>query len=151
VGLLSAIRPEAEKLPLLLHIVGAMLLFGALLTVAGALGYARGSVALLRLGYYALLAVALPGWIVMFAGAEWIYRREGLADEAIDSTWVLIGFLVAELGGLVLLAAVILGGVGLRRLRTGKGAILLKTTLILSLVLLAANALAVWAMAGKPD
>jgi hypothetical protein len=37
-----------------------------------------------------------------------------------------------------------------RRLSTGKGSGLLKATLILSVVLLAAYIVAVWAMAGKP-
>jgi hypothetical protein len=37
------------------------------------------------------------------------------------------------------------------RLREGKGSGLLKVTLALSLVLLVAYVVAVWAMAGKPD
>jgi hypothetical protein len=37
------------------------------------------------------------------------------------------------------------------RLRQGKGAGLLRVTLVLALVLLAAYVVAVWAMAGKPD
>jgi hypothetical protein len=37
------------------------------------------------------------------------------------------------------------------RLREGKGSGLLRVTLVLSLLLLAAYVVAVWAMAGKPD
>jgi hypothetical protein len=148
---LTAIRPDDQSLALLLHVLGAMLLVGGLLVATSALALARGSASIVRLGYYALLAIAVPGWIAMFAGAEWIYREQGLADEPIDSAWILVGFLVAEIGGVLLLVALFLGGVGIRRLRSAKGARLLTATTLISLVLLAANVLAVWAMAGKPD
>jgi hypothetical protein len=107
----------------------------------------------LRLGYRALLAVALPGWIVMRIGAEWIYSKEGWDDvpESDQPAWLGIGYLLADLGGLILLVSLIVGGIGVRRLREGKGSSLLRATLVLSLVLLAAYLVAVWAMAGKPD
>lgn len=47
--------------------------------------------------------------------------------------------------------ALIVGGVGVYRLREGRGSGLLRSTMMLSLVLLAAYLVAVWAMAGKPD
>ena len=62
-----------------------------------------------------------------------------------------LGAFIADIGGVILLISLIAGGVGLRRLGTGSGSGLLKTTLVLSLVLLAAYVVAVWAMAGKPD
>ncbi|HEU0246452.1 MAG TPA: hypothetical protein VFR38_05135 [Gaiellaceae bacterium] len=150
-SLVDAIRPGDENVALLLHVLGAMILVGGLLTAVSFLALARENANLLRFGYVALLAAALPGWIGMFAGAEWIYRAQGLADEPIDSAWVLTGFLVAELGGALLLAALILGGVGVHRLRAGKGRGLLEATMAISIVLLVANLVAVWAMAGKPD
>ena len=45
----------------------------------------------------------------------------------------------------------IIGGIGVRRLQAGKSAALLKVTLVLSVLLLAAYIVAVWAMAGKPN
>ena len=54
-------------------------------------------------------------------------------------------------GGIVLLVSLIVGGIGVRRLRDGRGAGLLRATMILSLVLLTAYIATVWAMAGKPD
>jgi hypothetical protein len=54
-------------------------------------------------------------------------------------------------GGIVLLVALVAGGAGIYRLRQGGGAGLFKATLLLSLVLLAAYVVAVWAMAGKPS
>ena len=89
----------------------------------------------------------------MRIGAQWIYSKEGLDDIPDKSTprWLGIGFLVADLGGLLLLVTLIVGGIGVRRLRDGKGGGLLKATLVLSVVLLAAYLVAMWAMAGKPN
>ena len=153
IGLLAAIRPDDQNFPLFVHILGAMILVGGLLTAAAMLAWSRGDVASLRLGYRTLLAVAFPGWIVMRIGAQWIYSEEGWDDlpESAQPTWIGIGYLLADLGGLILLVSLIVGGIGVYRLRQGKGAGLLKATLILSLILLAAYVVAVWAMAGKPD
>jgi hypothetical protein len=148
---LALLRPDSWNFPLFLHVLGAMILVGGLLTGASSLGFARGDVRLLRLGYWSLLAVSLPGWVLMRAGGEWIASREGWTKKGVPSpTWLDIGFLLADLGGLILLVSLIVGGVGVYRLRAGKGSGLLKTTLVLSIVLLAAYVVAVWAMAGKP-
>jgi hypothetical protein len=90
----------------------------------------------------------------MRVGAQWIYSREGwddLPDDVEEPAWLGMGWITADLGGLILLVSLIVGGVGVYRLREGKGAGLLKATLVLSLILLAAYVLAVWAMSGKPD
>ena len=116
------------------------------------LALAGGEARLLRLGYWSLLAVSLPGWVLLRVGAEWIADKEGWNDlpgGVEDPTWLSIGFITADAGGLILLVSLIVGGIGLRRLRAGNGSGLLKATLILSLVLLAAYLVAVWAMTGK--
>jgi hypothetical protein len=153
IGLIAAIRPDEQNFPLFVHVLGAMILVGGLLTTAAALLWARGDAASLRLGYRTLLAVALPGWFVMRIGAQWIYSEEGWDDlpDSAQPTWLGIGYLLADLGGLILLVSLVVGGIGVYRLREGKGSGLLKATLILSLILLAAYLVAVWAMAGKPD
>jgi hypothetical protein len=153
-SVLAAIRPDSWNFPLFLHVVGATILVGGLVTGASALAFARGEARLLRLGYWSLLAVSLPGWIVMRIGAGWIYSKEGWDDlpEGVDEpAWLGIGYLAADLGGLILFLSLIVGGVGVYRMREGKGSGLLKVTLVLSLVLLAAYVIAAWAMAGKPD
>jgi hypothetical protein len=152
-ALLAAVRPDDWNFPLLVHAAGAMLLVGGLVTGASALAYARGDARLLRLGYWSLLALCLPGWIVMRLGAQWIYSKEGWDDVPDDAepAWLGIGFVTAEAGGLLLAVSLIVGGIGVYRMRDGKGAGLLKATLVLSLILLAAYVVAVWAMAGKPD
>jgi hypothetical protein len=152
VSIVAAVRPDSWNFPLLVHIVGAVVLVGGILTCASALGFARGDARLLRLGYWTLLAVALPGWFIMRVGAEWIYSKEGWDDVPDDLTpdWLGIGYIAADLGGLILLVSLILGGIGVYRLREGKGGGLLKTVLVLSIVLLAIYVTAAWAMAGKP-
>ena len=150
---LAVIRPDEWNFPLLVHVFGAMVLVGGLLTGATALAYARGDTRLLRLGYWSLLAISLPGWIVMRIGAGWIYTKEGWDDlpEDAEPGWLGIGFTTAEGGGLILLISLIVGGIGVYRLREGKGSGLLRATMILSLILLLAYVVAIWAMAGKPD
>jgi hypothetical protein len=150
VSMLAAIRPDDWNLPLFVHVLGAMILVGGVLASASALGLARGNVSVLRTGYFSLLVVALPGWILMRIGAQWIYSREHLGDAPDDPSWLLIGFGAAEAGGLLLLAALIAGGIGVRRLGAGGGSGLLKATLVISVILLAAYVLAVWAMSAKP-
>ena len=150
--IIATVRPHAWDFPLFLHVLGAMILVGGLLAGASSLAFARGDVKYLRLGYWSLLAVALPGWLLMRVGAEWIASKEGWNDKGVPTpTWLGIGFTIADAGGLVLLVSLILGGVGVRRLRAGQGATLLKATLALSVVLLGAYVVAVWAMAGKPN
>jgi hypothetical protein len=153
VSVLAAARPDSWDFPLFLHVLGAMILVGGLVAGASALGYARGEVKFLRLGYWALLAVSLPGWVLMRAGAEWIYTREGWDDlpEGVDNPgWLDTGRLISDAGGLILLVSLVAGGIGVYRLRAGKGSGLLRVTLVLALVLLAAYVVAVWAMAAKP-
>jgi hypothetical protein len=128
-----------------------MILVGGTLTAAAALVFARGEAALLRLGYWSLLAVALPGYIVMRIGAEWTYSKEGLDDAPDDPAWVGIGYVVADAGALLLLIALILGGIGVYRLRSDRGSGLLKASLGISVLLLAAYVVAIWAMGAKPD
>jgi hypothetical protein len=151
-SVLAAVRPDDWNLPLFVHVLGAMILVAGLVTGASALGFARGDAKMLRLGFWALMLVSFPGWVIMRLGAQWIYSREGwdnVPDNLVPS-WIGIGFLTADLGGLILVITLILGGIGVRRLQAGKSATLLKVTMVVSLVLLAAYVIAVWAMAGKP-
>jgi hypothetical protein len=148
---LAISRPTDWNFPLFVHVLGAMVLVGGLLTATSTLAFARGDTRFLRLGYWTLLAVALPGLIVMRVGAEWIYRKEGWDDVDDEPAWIAIGGVTADIGGLVFLVSLILGGIGVYRLREGRGSGWLKATLVISLILLAAYVVATWAMAGKPD
>ena len=151
--MLAAIRPDSVNVALFVHVLGAMVLVGGLMTGASALAFGlRDSTArLLRVGYFSLLALALPGWLVMRIGAQWTESEENLPEVVEDSTWLGIGYLTADLGGLLLLVSLIAGGIGVRQLRDGKGSGLLKVSMVLSVLLVAAYLVTVWAMAGKPD
>jgi hypothetical protein len=146
-----SVLAASRDLPLFVHVLGAMILVGGTLTAAASLVLARGEARLLRLGYWSLLAVALPGYVVMRIGAEWIYSREHLDDLPSSPTWIDIGYAVADVGVLLLVVALVAGGFGIRRLRTGGGTGLLKVSTVISIVLLAAYVVAIWAMSGKPD
>jgi len=149
---LAQVRPDSWNFPLLLHVGGAMILVAAVLTATSALVVARGDVALLRVGYRALLVVGLPGYILMRAGAEWIADKEGFnAMGAPEPDWLTIGRIVADGGGLLLVIALIVGGMGASRMRKGTGGEgLLRAMLVISIILLVAFTVAVWAMSGKP-
>ena len=149
---LATVRPDAWNFPLFVHVLGAMILVAGLVTGAAALFFARGDAKLLRLGFWSLMLVSFPGWVIMRIGAEWIYSKEGWNDvpDNLRPDWLKIGLVSADAGGLVLVITLIIGGIGVRRLQAGKGGGLLKATLVLSVVLLAAYVVSVWAMAGKP-
>ena len=152
---LAAIRPDEQSFALLLHLVGATVVFGALLASATSLLLARGEARLLRLGYFSLLLVGLPGLILMRVAGQWLYNLQhwdDLPDQIDEPAWLGIGFVVADWGGLLFLLSLALGGVGIYRLRQGKSATgLLNATMLISLVLIVAYVVAVWAMTGKPD
>ena len=111
---------------------------------------ARGDARLLRIGAMTLFFVCLPGYLVMRGGAEWIYSREHLGDLPDDPTWIGIGYITADAGALLLLISLILAGLGVRRQRGGGGTGLLRASLFISVVLLAAYVVTIWAMGAKP-
>ncbi len=142
--MLALIRPDSWNLPLFLHILGATLLFGTVATVAIA-GFASRSHA----GYEQLLArVAqrtfvlgiVPAYILMRVGAQWIDSKEfGSNDEP---GWVGVGFLVSDVGALLLIVVGIL--LAVRRQR-----ILLAVPILTALYVIALGVAWV-AMSGKP-
>jgi hypothetical protein len=146
-------------LALFLHVLGAMILVGGLVTAVSAyvLGWVRqtpvAAAAFSRIGFRALLLAALPGWILMRVGAEWIYSEQGWDEVDPSPDWLDIGVTIADLGGPILLVALVLAGLGARRVRkSGEGAsTLVRIATLLSLFLLAAYVVAVWAMSAKPD
>jgi hypothetical protein len=150
VAILAMPRPDSWNFPLFVHVLGAMILVGGLVTATSALAFARGDVRLLRLGYWSLLAVSLPGYVIMRIGAQWVASK-GWDDVKPSPTWLDIGYRVADAGALLMIIALVVGGIGMRQLRQGKGQGLLKASLIIAVLILAAALVAVWAMAGKPS
>jgi hypothetical protein len=153
--MLAMIRPHSDDLAVFVHVAGAMILVGGLVTSAGAgiLGWRDENGRLRRFSALTLFAVALPGWFVMRAGAEWVYSKEGwdkLPDK-LQPTWLSMGRLTADIGGIILLVALVLGGIGVRKARSGGGAALLRASTVLAAVLIVVYVVAVWAMGGKPS
>ena len=148
-------RTHGIDVALFVHVAGAMILMGGLVTAAaaGIVGWRDTGGGLRRLSALTLFAVALPGWIVMRVGAEWVYSKEGWDDvpDKLQPTWLGIGYITADAGGIILLVALILGGIGVRRARSGGGAGLLKASTVLAAVLIAVYVVTVWAMGGKPN
>jgi hypothetical protein len=150
VSVLAAVRPDSWNFPLLVHVFGSMVLVGAVFAAASALiaGWQRNAWPYTRFAFWTLLAVGLPSWVVMRIGAQWIYSKYDFAD---DPAWVNIGFIIAEPGLLFLLVAIIVTGIAARRLRgSEEPSALALVGAALTVSLLVAYVIAVWAMSAKP-
>jgi hypothetical protein len=149
---LAAIRPDSWFFPLFLHIGGAMVLVGALTLAATSLiaSWRSGSLALIRRAYMTLFYAALPGYIVFRVGAEWIADKEGLTDS--DLSWIGIGYGVSDMGALLLIIAMVIGGISVRRMNRGGEPSPVAARIVTGLVslVLIAYLVAVWAMTTKP-
>ena len=141
-SLLAAIRPDDWNIALFVHVLGAMVLVGALVLALTAMASRD-----LRLGYRALLFAAIPGWIAMRVGAQWILSKEGLDDVDSVPAWIDIGFITSEASFLLIVAGTVCAGIAARRAR-GDG--LRTATLVLTGIVLAAYVVAIWAMTNKP-
>ena len=142
-------RPDSWNFPLLLHIAGAAVLFGAV-AAAAVSTLAADRVAepqfMRRLAFRSLLIVGLPAYIVMRVGAEWLYSK-GFDELDEDPAWLSIGYIVADVGLLVFLIALVLAGLASWKGKSG----LARAAGLLSVLLLVAMIVAVWAMGAKPD
>ena len=106
--MIAILRPHSWDLPLFLHVFGAMVLFGAILatTTLSFVGWRLPDVrAISRSTFWALLAAAIPAWIVMRVGGQWAYSKEHHQLFEKDPTWIGVGFMTADLGALILLLA----------------------------------------------
>jgi hypothetical protein len=151
VTVLATIRPDDWNFALLLHVLGALVLVGALVLAVSAmiLAWRDGDAALVRLGFRSLLLGVLPAWVAMRAGGEWIASKEKLEDAKL--TWLDIGFTTADLGLFLIVIATVLGGLAARRAaRAGRPGALGGASAVVTLVLLVAYLVAIWAMTTKP-
>jgi hypothetical protein len=154
-SVLAAVRGSSVNFPLFLHVLGAMLLVGTLLTCALALvlSWRRQwtTAGLTRFGLRALPVGVVPAYILMRIGAQWTESREHLPQPVVDSAWLGIGYATADVGAVVIVIAVVLAAIGLRKLGSGGGTRLAGAAGILSVLLLATYVVTVWAMTTKPD
>ena len=94
--------------------------------------------------------------ILLRLAGQWLYQLQSwdtLPSQFDRPTWLDIGFIVADWGGILFLLALVLGGLGVRRMGNGRdgGTLLLRETMVIALVLIVAYVVAVWAMTGKPN
>jgi hypothetical protein len=151
----SLTRPDSWDLPLFVHILGAMVLVGALTLSAVSLiaAWRSGSAPLTKLGFMSLFYGAIPGYILMRGGAQWIAHKEGLDNDKVDLSWINIGFSVSDLGFVLLVVALVIGGIAVRRINRGEGgtpSVSARIATGLVSLFLIACLVAVWAMTTKP-
>ena len=152
-SVLAALRSHSADLAVFVHVAGAMILMGGLVTAAGAgfLGWRDTTAGLRRFSALTLFAVALPGWIIMRVAAEWASSKTGWGDANPTPAWLDIGYITADAGGVILLVALVLGGIGVRKARSGGGTGLLKASTVLAAIVIAVYIVTIWAMGGKPN
>jgi hypothetical protein len=157
--MLAAVRPDSWNFPLLLHVFGAMVLVAGLVTAVTAQYLAwkprdnLDAATFSQLSFRALLFIAFPAWWVMRISAQWIYSKEGWGEVESEPGWIGVGFITSEAGGVLLLVAIILAGIGVRRGRRaeGGGRTLARIATVLTTLVLVAYLVAVWAMTAKPN
>jgi hypothetical protein len=154
VSVLAVVRPDGWNFPLLLHVLGAMVLVGAItlgvLSLVAA--WRSGSEVTIRLGVRALAWAGLPAWALMYGGALWIESKEGYDKSGVTSpSWIDIGHITAEGGLLLLLIATLLANLAVRR--AGRGAArgsFDRVAGALVVIVLIGYVVAIWAMTTKP-
>ncbi len=150
----GAHRASEWKIPLFVHIFGAMLLVGALTLALVSLlaAWRNGSPRLTRVGMMSIFYGVLPGWIVMRGGAQWIAHKEGLDNDNVDLSWINIGFTTSDLGLVFLIALLIIGGMAVRKINRQSDTPVLgpRIATVLVGILLVAYLVTIWAMTTKP-
>jgi hypothetical protein len=131
-----------------------MLLVGALfaVAVATALAWRRpdDAAALTRFSLRTLLIGVLPAYILMRIGAQWTESEQNYPDD-FEPAWIGIGYITADAGALLIIVSAILSAMGLRRLRRESGLGFGRAVGVISILLLVAYLIAVWAMTAKPS
>ena len=121
-NVLAFLRPDAWDFPLFVHVLGAVLLFGGVASVtlvsAAGLRIPEHAAFLRSLAFRTTLFLVWPAYILMRAGAQWIYDKENLDPDF--PRWIAVGVAVGDGGILVLLLLTLLGWLALRRASVGR-------------------------------
>ncbi len=151
--IVALLRPDDWELPLFLHVLGAVVLFGAvasvaILTIASLGREPVAAILLRRLAFTTMLLVVWPAYVVMRVGAQWILSKE-YPDNLPD--WIGIGLGISDAGILVLALLTVLTWLGFRGTRPEQPRPR-STTIAAGLALLYLVALGVawFAMTAKP-
>jgi hypothetical protein len=149
---LAIVRPDSWNLPLLLHVLGAMVFTALLAALAVILvvslrgGSDRREALMLSFRLFSVGIV--PSYLLMRIGAEWIFSEENADD---DAAWIGIGYIATDAGLLVLIVIGVLLGISTRRLKKDREpGRLARPAMVLTMLLIATYAVALWAMTTKP-
>jgi hypothetical protein len=142
--MLAILRPEGWNFALFLHVLGATLVTGATAAAFATALASRRWPWLRRVLSRTLLLAVFPAWLLMRLAGQWIESKENIPG---DPGWLGVGFLVGDGGLVLLIIAMILGAVSVRRpeRRWPVGAVAVITG-----VYLVALVVAMVAMTGKP-
>lgn len=133
---------------LFLHVLGATVLFGAMIVLVTLVVVSRHKPDVSRLLFRIWWALVVPAFLVMRIAAEWVLSSEKKdIPELGNKAWVGVGFVVADFGAVLLLIIGIAAfrasrDEGRRRAATVAGAV--------GVLYLIALSVAVFAMSGKP-
>lgn len=139
------------NLALFLHVLGATTLFGAviaLVTLAVAARRSADPQPTARVLFRVWLLAVLPAFILLRVAAEWILSLEKKDIPNLDNKgWVGTGFLVTDIGAIVLLALGVAAFLASRRGGRGRAT---TVTAVLGSIYLVALVAAWFAMSAKP-
>jgi hypothetical protein len=110
--MLAILRPDSWNFPLFLHVLGATVVTGATAAVFIAAVASRRWPWLRLVVARTLLLAVFPAWLLMRLAGQWIDSKENIPG---DPGWVGVGFLVGDAGLVLLIVAMILGAVSVRR------------------------------------
>jgi hypothetical protein len=143
-SLLATVRPAQFDPPLFLHVAGAMVLVGCAATAVRLAFLPSDLSAWSRsLFFRTLLLAALPAFVAMRIGAEWIRIRE-IGGGSVS--WVTVGYTTADGGGVLLVVSLVLAWLAVRR---GSGRLARVAAVLMALVV-AAWLVTAFVMTAKP-
>lgn len=116
---LAALRPDEWDFPLLLHVLGAIILFGAVsgAAILESTSFSRTAptaVLLRRLAFRTTLVAVWPAFVLMRIAAEWIRSKE-FPSGAPEPDWVVVGYVIGDAGILVLVGLTICAWLAVRQ------------------------------------
>jgi hypothetical protein len=145
--MVAVLQPPSGNLPLFLHVLGAVVVFGTTATL-GVAGFAsrrnaEHNALLARTVVWTFLLGVLPAWILMRIGAEWIRSKE-FPSGSDEPGWIGVGYLVSDGTAVLLIVTGILAWLSVRR-----GRVMLAVPILATICVLG-YAVAWFAMSGKP-
>ena len=142
--MVAILQPDSGNFPLFLHVVGAIAVTGATATAFAISLSAPGRPWLRGVLARTLLLVVFPAWLLMRIAGQWIESKEDIPG---DPGWLGVGFIVGDAGLILLVVAMIVSAVAVKRPERGWP---IRTVAVITGIYLVALLVAMFAMSGKP-